>query len=373
MSKTISALNYNQLVRDVRKEMETGRRGLETAYRRQVVVTHWNIGRILSGVMPDEKPSAANAAVMKRLAKDFGRPNGFFYSLLKFYRYYPRLPKTDLTWVHYLHLLGVDDAQKRRALELKVIADGISTNRLKTMLAKPPRPMRLPSAEAGRLTFERGRLYHYEAVANPRFPVGEGRVLADIGFSIEREVPAAAGTVFHTGYVLRAVKKDEAYTVKISTQDKTRLYTYAAYCERVIDGDTVLARVDLGFRTWITQKLRLRGIDCPERTTSLGEKALRFVRDRLKDCGNRMVVKTYKDDKYGRMLADVFYASRHPESAMRITEGRTKDLKKRSNNNTSHVPRPTSYVETDPETVAEKGTYLNQQLLDEGLAELWNG
>ena len=37
----------------------------------------------------------------------------------------------------------------------------------------------------------------------------------------------------------------------------------AATLERVLDGDTFVAQVDLGYRTWITQKFRLRGIDTP--------------------------------------------------------------------------------------------------------------
>ena len=42
------------------------------------------------------------------------------------------------------------------------------------------------------------------------------------------------------------------------------LYHYKATIIRVIDGDTIEATVDLGFKVQITQKFRLLGIDTPE-------------------------------------------------------------------------------------------------------------
>ena len=341
---SITTTTYTKLRRAVRKEMEAGRLTLERAYRRQVLVTHWNIGKLIHGVMPDDKPSEANAAVMKRLSKDFERPESFFYALAKFYRYYPRIPDTDLSWTHYLLLLGVDDPKERLAFEQKVIDQGINVKTLAAMLAQPAQHRVLRSG-FGQLKFERGRLYHYKAVRNARFPVGKGRVLVDIGFGIEKEVPLAKGSKIHTGHIVRAVKEDGEYSVRISEPEKSRLYTYTAFCERVIDGDTILARIDLGFRTWITQRLRLRGIDCPERSNALGEKARLFTRDRLTRYSKTFVVKTYKDDKYGRFLADVFY----------------------------HKAKGAKGKAESVEDIVESGIFLNQLLLDKGLAVLWKG
>ena len=85
----------------------------------------------------------------------------------------------------------------------------------------------------------------------------------------------------------------------------------------------------------LSQKLRLRGIDCPELDTEEGRRAKRFVESRLKGC-DFIVVKTYKDrtDRFDRYLADVFYL---PGAG-------------------------------DPSLVAREGTYLNQELLNEHLA-----
>jgi endonuclease YncB( thermonuclease family) len=47
-------------------------------------------------------------------------------------------------------------------------------------------------------------------------------------------------------------------------------YVYRATCERVIDGDTYVLRIDLGFRCAVSFEARLHGIDCPERNTRGG-------------------------------------------------------------------------------------------------------
>ena len=52
------------------------------------------------------------------------------------------------------------------------------------------------------------------------------------------------------------------------------MYTYKAKLDRVIDGDTVDANIDLGFDITIHKRIRLAGIDTPEsRTRDLEEKA----------------------------------------------------------------------------------------------------
>ena len=52
------------------------------------------------------------------------------------------------------------------------------------------------------------------------------------------------------------------------------MYKYNAKLDRVVDGDTVDALVDLGFDTWKKVRIRMHGINAPEsRTRDLEEKA----------------------------------------------------------------------------------------------------
>ena len=63
------------------------------------------------------------------------------------------------------------------------------------------------------------------------------------------------------------------------------MYEYNAKLDRIIDGDTVDALIDLGFDIWIKKRIRLYGIDAPEtRTRDLEEKSLGFAaKERLEE------------------------------------------------------------------------------------------
>ena len=53
---------------------------------------------------------------------------------------------------------------------------------------------------------------------------------------------------------------------------------------RVIDGDTLLVDVDVGFGISCFQRLRLRGIDSAELGTLKGNQAQRFLESELSRC-----------------------------------------------------------------------------------------
>lgn len=85
------------------------------------------------------------------------------------------------------------------------------------------------------------------------------------------------------------------------------MYTYKAKLNRVIDGDTVDAEIDLGFGVFIKQRIRLYGINTPEsRTSDPKEKELGLIaKQRLTEIlGREFIVETIlnKRGKYGRVL-----------------------------------------------------------------------
>ena len=96
---------------------------------------------------------------------------------------------------------------------------------------------------------------------------------------------------------------------------------------KVIDGDTLDVMFDIGFNVQTLQRCRLKGIDAPEsRTTDLNEKAYgirakQFVEDWLKR-QSKLWGRTTKDDKYGRMLVEIFADSSGTSlNTLMITEG----------------------------------------------------
>ena len=91
-----------------------------------------------------------------------------------------------------------------------------------------------------------------------------------------------------------------------------KLYTYNAKLDRVVDGDTLDAMIDLGFDTWVHKRIRLLGIDAPEtRTRDLEEKAAGFrtkerLSELLEDSEGLFVVESQGVGKYGRCLGVIW-------------------------------------------------------------------
>ena len=86
------------------------------------------------------------------------------------------------------------------------------------------------------------------------------------------------------------------------------MYEYRCTLRRVIDGDTIVVDVDLGFKVWLQkERVRLYGINTPEsRTRNLEEKKLGLAaKTRLKELlPKTFTVRTEKDGKgkFGRIL-----------------------------------------------------------------------
>jgi|TARA_B110000977_G_scaffold200482_1_gene291171 micrococcal nuclease len=104
------------------------------------------------------------------------------------------------------------------------------------------------------------------------------------------------------------------------------MYTYNAKLDRVVDGDTVDATVDLGFDTWKFIRIRLVGINTPEsRTRDLEEKvrglaAKDFVVDMFEKHNNIFILESQGVGKYGRCLGNIFFGDQNLNDLL-ITEG----------------------------------------------------
>ena len=88
-------------------------------------------------------------------------------------------------------------------------------------------------------------------------------------------------------------------------------YVYRAEVLSVYDGDTITVMIDLGLSIRVQAKCRLLGIDTPEiRTKNAAEKKLGYeARDRVREMiGGQWVVlhSVAKPDKYGRLLVKVW-------------------------------------------------------------------
>src|SRR3989338_2657417 len=338
----LSPSSVSRLAANINNELKR----MELDIKGRVTVGYWRVGRCISREILRNKDRAGYGEhVYEQLAPRVLLSKRTLERTVQLCRDYPIASHvTQLTWTHFLHLMAVKDEDQRKKLEHQAIAKGWDSQELKNRIrAAAAATGRLPAGgnpdgkketgeEIPQLPFVRGRVNTFALVEDE----GEQDLLVDFGFRL------------HWGFTriksLR-VKKDDCVEVRddrflktTSPLNREQLFTYKAEVKRIIDGDPLIARVSLNFRMFITQKFRLRGIDCPEINTPEGKRAKRFVEERLNGL-DFIVIKTHKDttDKYERYLADIFYLS----------------------------------GETDIDKIAKEGNYLNQELLDAGLARLW--
>ena len=103
------------------------------------------------------------------------------------------------------------------------------------------------------------------------------------------------------------------------------MYKYNAKLDRVVDGDTVDALVDLGFDTWKKVRIRMMGMNAPEsRTRDLEEKKLGLAaKDRLIEMlgDGEFTLQSHGVGKYGRCLGEIFRESDVSLNRQLINEG----------------------------------------------------
>lgn len=339
--------DISRLAANIRREL----RDMELDVKGRVTIGYWRVGRWVGrDILKNKNRAGYGEHLYRKLAPLVSLSERTLERTVRLYRDYPISSHvTKLTWTHFLHLMSVKDEHRREQLEHQAIAGDWDSQELKRRIKAAKAAERLASKKIPQLRVVRGQVNTFSLVEE------EGETLVDLGFRVHRE--------FEQIKSLR-LKKDDCVAVRddrfsnlpagqagtTSPRGREQLFSYKAQVKKIIDGDTLRARAHLNFGMFITQKFRLRGIDCPEMDTPEGRRAKRFVEERLNGL-EHIVIKTYKDttDKYERYLADVFYLPRrNPLGIIRGLSG-----------------------ETDLEKIAQTGNYLNQELLDAGLARAW--
>ena len=110
---------------------------------------------------------------------------------------------------------------------------------------------------------------------------------------------------------------DYEYIYKTHNNKKIKMekYIYRGKLERVVDGDTIDALIDVGFDIWIKKRIRYSGIDTWEsRTRNLEEKAKGLEakarnKELLMEVSSKsgyFRLKSFGVGKYGRVLGEIF-------------------------------------------------------------------
>lgn len=225
--------------------------------------------------------------LIKNIAEDVGAAKGSLEKYVRFYRHYPNGYEEEidghlLNWSHYVAILYMGNKEAREFYLKNAAVHGWSSQELRLRI----------------------RNNYYE---NRLEVLGQ--------------------------------KKKARAQLKVIPQ---KLYTYAAKVLEIVDADTYYLDIDVGFNAKMEHKVRLRGINCPEKGTRKGDQAIKFVKNELMPVNSSVpgslppvvVIRTYKTEKFGRYLVDLWYLK----------------------------------GETNKERILSEGRFLNQVLLDKGLA-----
>jgi len=347
----VTSAAYVALHRDVTSILEAGQGRARRAMERERVRTYWLAGQVLHRYLPADGDRPLNAHLLQRLSEDLELSRSLLYEMLHFFRAFPlerdldRL-LADLSWTHCRALLAIPDDEARQRYARQVQQQGLSVRQLNEQIRaqaqdEAPAPEVALAVEEVRrgspLQPKRGLLHTYRLVP-PVEALGRGiSPLVDVGFSIHLPtVDIGATLIGDIDPTSRYTSQRDGSSYRLQRLDdpRARHYTYIGVINSVVDGDTVWAYVDCGYGVWVRQKLRLRGIDTPEMRSAAGQRSCDFVAHQLSQV-DFVALTTTRPDKYDRYLTDIFY-----------------------------LPG-----ETDPETVLRQGTFLNRQLLNEGLAQ----
>jgi endonuclease YncB( thermonuclease family) len=322
-------ISYTNLLKQIKQEIFQGLINARLAYEHEKIIAYWKIGEsIAKHLSSNVTETDYGKQLYKNLSGDLGIGERLLYQMSQFYSAYPNFePVRNITWSHYRILTTIKDEKQRKIIEAKIAKDNLSKRALEVFLKEDriPSPTPHPIKPSKKLSISKGKLYTYEIFK----AAYADNLLIDCGFNVYHESEVVS---FKDSFV-ESVKTESGYKLIESSAKAKDLYTYKAYVEKIIDGDTIWLNVDCGFKIWSRQKIRLRGINAPEVTTPKGIEAMKFVIATLKGLPF-VIVKSHGRDKYDRYLADILYLK----------------------------------GEDNPQTVLENGVFLNQRLLDEDLA-----
>ena len=306
----------------IRNEIEAGKERAYLAMEQEKRLTYWNVGKHIKEHLLDNPDKVGyDKQLIPQLSNELDISMSVLYDCVQFYEQYPKIlpARGNLSWSHIRILLHVPDKQARQAFEQKVIAENLSSKELQKLVKNDKKPAKNPILETSR---DEPYIYRLKKI--------EKQNLIDLGFRIYTESPFDD---VKKDSVVHVEKSNNKYQCVNLGKGSVPHYTYKAYVLEVLDGDTIWVNIDLGFNTWTTQKIRLKGINTKELENTQGQNAKEFIEAKLKGC-KFIAIKTYWRDKFTRYLADIFYKKR----------------------------------ETDFYNVIENGKFLNQELLDNDLA-----
>jgi endonuclease YncB( thermonuclease family) len=297
------------------------------------VQTYWEGGRLIHEHLKFHEAEAGyGKQCIVKLARGLDVGDDLLYRMLRFYEAFPiSASRRKLSWSHYRTLARIPDQKRRLQLEARAERENWNSEKLEkhisfvntasvaTSKETSTRPISLLEPKRGkpgicRIVADGGGcavdlgFTSYQAL-NPD-PCGNRREAHSSSAKKSQSLVTSTATSFKAGDLVTLLPAGQP---KLASQATAAdLYTYNAELIRVVDGDTVWLKIWLKPGLWLKEKLRLRGLDCPEMDTPEGKAAKKFVEGLMNEAAS-ITITTTKPDKWDRYLSDIFLAPANGE------------------------------------------------------------
>ncbi|WP_081104214.1 DUF1016 N-terminal domain-containing protein [Leptospira weilii] len=326
----------NKVISKILKTYEEMRLQSSLNGNSEVLEANREIGRILQTVerkaTEQERSTGSwmksiSKELQKHLKRGFSERNLFYAR--KFYENYGN-SKIDvrLSWSHYRILSSIADANIRE----KLMKEAIERNWNRDDLAFRVRDIGdLRKAPTLRWRRPEGVLWNYKIKDISK---DKDTLLVDLGFYCYYELPSSRlSDKYKIGDIVQIEKQNRSWTLsKSKSVHVSELYFYFGEIERVIDGDTILVKFELGFNVITRQRIRLHNVWAAELGSPEGEDNFESLKKRL-PLKTKVIVRSRSKDVYGRYVGEVLYSKKKIQ---------------------------------DPVDIFREGMYLNQELAEIG-------
>jgi endonuclease YncB( thermonuclease family) len=258
LEAVLSKRDYKKLLSDLQLIIREGKEEAERAATQALIESYWSIGKRIAKEKLNTRARYHNA-ILSDLSADLNIDVRTLQRTVTFSQTYKRPPRIDgLTWAHYRVLMQLQDSDERAFYQELALRDALSVKRLTAAIQGD----------------------HY----------------------------------------LSALDQPAGKPLKLPRPTNPS-YLYKAEVRDVVDADTLLLDIDLGFEVIRRQRIRLARIDAPARDTPEGAQGRRFVREQLA-VARTVIVNTHQSDLHGRYVAHIFYAFNNRGIEHTFTNGR---------------------------------------------------
>ncbi len=231
----LTTRQYTKLLADLRQIIGEGKQEAERAAAQALLESYWSIGKRIAKEKLTTRANFHNA-ILADLSADLAIDLRTLQRTVTFYQTYKRPPRVEgLSWAHFRILMQLQDANERTFYEQLAAEDSLSATRLRT------------------------------AIQGARYD------------SAQRQ------------------QKGKPIVLKRPTDPS---YLYKAEVRDVIDADTLLLDIDLGFEVIRRQSIRLARIDAPPRDTAQGAAGRRYVGHVFYAFNNQGIESTFLKGRY---------------------------------------------------------------------------